>query len=78
MRSRIPYLAALLGLLLFAAGCGQKGPLFLPGDPNEGRTVIPGMEQAQEEEESELDPEAETEAEMDPQEISRGEEPPRP
>ncbi len=48
MRSRSPNLAALLGLLLAAAGCGQKGPLFLPGDPDEGRTLIPGLEQGQE------------------------------
>jgi len=30
-----------LCLLLAAAGCGQKGPLFLPGDPHEGRIVLP-------------------------------------
>lgn len=34
--------AALLCLFLAAAGCGQKGPLFLPGDPNQGRIVLPG------------------------------------
>ncbi|HEX2139654.1 MAG TPA: lipoprotein [Woeseiaceae bacterium] len=44
MRSRISACAALLGLSLFAAGCGQKGPLYLPGDPDEGRIVIPGAE----------------------------------
>ena len=70
MRSRIPYLTALLGLLLLAAGCGQKGPLFLPGDPDEGRTVIPGLEQEQEQE---AGPAADEEAEAD-----APEEPPRP
>lgn len=53
MRSRIPARAALLGLLLFAAACGQKGPLYLPGDPDEGRIVIPGTEPEQEEESDE-------------------------
>ncbi|HET6630208.1 MAG TPA: lipoprotein [Woeseiaceae bacterium] len=67
MRSRIPHLTALFGLLLLAAGCGQKGPLFLPGDPDEGRTVIPGTEQ---EVEPELDPNED--ADVDAQE-----EPPR-
>lgn len=36
--------AAVLCLLLFAAGCGQKGPLFLPDDPNAARSEIPGQE----------------------------------
>ena len=49
MRSRIPACAVLLGLLLFAAACGQKGPLYLPGDPDEGRVVIPGTEPVPEE-----------------------------
>jgi predicted small lipoprotein YifL len=31
--------ALLLGLLLGA--CGQKGPLYLPGDPSEIQTEIP-------------------------------------
>jgi predicted small lipoprotein YifL len=39
--------AAVLCGLLLAAGCGQKGPLYLPGDPNEGRIVIPTPEQEQ-------------------------------
>ncbi|HEX7060816.1 MAG TPA: hypothetical protein VF200_02545 [Woeseiaceae bacterium] len=43
--------ATLLCLLLAAAGCGQKGPLFLPGDPSEGRIVLPdelaGQEQGE-------------------------------
>ena len=67
MRPGILRLAALLGLLLFAAGCGQRGPLYLPGDPDEGRTVIPGVEA---EEEEEL---ADEEADVDARE-----EPPRP
>ncbi len=77
MRSRILHFTALLGLLLFAAGCGQKGPLFLPGDPNEGRTVIPGLEQAQEEEEPDPGAEAATPT-VTPRETDTQEEPPRP
>ena len=35
--------AATLLLLtgMFIAGCGQKGPLFLPGDPSTVQTDIP-------------------------------------
>lgn len=32
---------AALCLLFAAVGCGQKGPLYLPGDPSEGRIVLP-------------------------------------
>jgi len=28
-------------ILLLLAGCGQKGPLFLPGDPSQIQTDIP-------------------------------------
>jgi predicted small lipoprotein YifL len=59
MRSRIPACAALLGLLLLATACGQRGPLYLPGDPDEGRVVIPGTEPAQEEEEQQASDEDE-------------------
>jgi predicted small lipoprotein YifL len=34
------YLAALLSTLVFC-GCGQKGPLFLPGDRSEMQTELP-------------------------------------
>ena len=36
---RIP--ASLLLAALFLSACGQKGPLFLPGNPNEVRSEIP-------------------------------------
>ena len=29
--------ACLFALLLFLVGCGQSGPLYLPGDPSEIR-----------------------------------------
>jgi predicted small lipoprotein YifL len=32
--------------LLFVAGCGQKGPLFLPGDPSQVRTTTPQQQPA--------------------------------
>ncbi len=43
MKSRISPPTALLGLLLLGAtACGQKGPLFLPDDPEAGRVAVPG------------------------------------
>jgi predicted small lipoprotein YifL len=41
-------LAAAFAVLLFSTGCGQRGPLFLPGDPNEGRAEIPSREAGEE------------------------------
>lgn len=41
MFNPFPVLAACLLLL---AGCGQKGPLYLPGDPSEMQTEIPEIE----------------------------------
>ncbi len=29
--------------LLLLGGCGQKGPLFLPGNPSEIRTEVPAQ-----------------------------------
>ncbi len=42
-------LALILGLL-FAAGCGQSGPLYLPGNPSEIKTDVPRQDQSQTEE----------------------------
>ena len=33
MRTAIKTLCSLLFFMAVTAGCGQKGPLFLPGDP---------------------------------------------
>lgn len=46
-----------LALTFFLAGCGQKGPLFLPGDPSEIRSVPPAepAERADDEEDDEQD-----------------------
>ncbi len=35
---------------LTAVGCGQKGPLFLPGEPGEMRQVTPTTQPADDEE----------------------------
>ena len=57
MNSRYPL--ALLLALLFAAGCGQKGPLYLPGNPSEIKTDVPPQEQNQDEQDDEdEDPES--------------------
>ncbi len=45
-------LALVLGLL-FAAGCGQKGALYLPGDPSLIKTEVPPPVQNQTEEDDE-------------------------
>ncbi len=44
-------LAALL-FILFLAGCGQSGPLYVPGDPS---SIEPPAEQAENNEEQEED-----------------------
>jgi predicted small lipoprotein YifL len=49
-------LALVLGLL-FAAGCGQKGPLYLPGDPSQIKTEVPPQDQNQTEEDEDDDDE---------------------
>jgi predicted small lipoprotein YifL len=52
-------------LCLFALGaCGQKGPLFLPGDPSQIQTEVSGqagLEDEDEDEEDEEKPDQETE-----------------
>lgn len=53
------YLLTLLLALLFAAGCGQKGPLYLPGDPSEIKTDVPRQEQSETEEDDDEEEEEE-------------------
>jgi|GEM_PF-643839 len=45
---------ALLATFVFA-GCGQKGPLFLPGDPNAVRLSTPPQENAEVDEDRDED-----------------------
>ena len=49
------HLSALLLALLFVAGCGQKGPLYLPGDPSaiKADTQPQNERQAEEDEDDE-------------------------
>ena len=56
MNSR--YSLVLLLVLLFAAGCGQKGPLYLPGNPSQIKTDVPRQDESQTEEDDEDDDEA--------------------
>ena len=46
MRSAIKILSGLILVLAMLPGCGQKGPLFLPGDPAATQTDIPGQYQS--------------------------------
>jgi predicted small lipoprotein YifL len=55
-------LALVLGLL-FAAGCGQKGPLYLPGDPSLIKTEVPPPVQNQTEEDEDEDDDEESQDE---------------
>jgi predicted small lipoprotein YifL len=41
--------------LLFAVGCGQKGPLYLPGDPSAVKTDIPAQPAGEQESNEEED-----------------------
>ena len=47
-------LAAIVGLF-FLAGCGQSGPLYLPGDPSEIKSAPRPAESTAEEEEDDAD-----------------------
>ncbi len=56
IHSRIA-LAALL-LILSLAGCGQSGPLYLPGDPSEVQnlpTQVPDLPEDEDDEDDETD-----------------------
>ena len=57
MNSR--YYLVLFLALLFAAGCGQKGPLYLPGDPSEIKTAVPPQNESRTEEDDEDEDEEE-------------------
>ena len=47
MRNAIKLLFGLTVLLVMTVGCGQKAPLFLPGDPDAVQSDIPGQYQSQ-------------------------------
>ena len=46
----VRYPSALLLAVLLVAGCGQKGPLYLPGDPSTIKTDTPPQDERQTEE----------------------------
>lgn len=60
MNTRYPL--ALLLALLIAAGCGQKGPLYLPGDPSTIKTSVPRQEESKTEQEDDEEEEDEEES----------------
>lgn len=59
--------AGLLGVIvimlpvLTLGGCGQKGPLFLPGNPSEIKTEVPASEQQDEDDDDDEDTEQQPE-----------------
>ncbi|MGH8194989.1 MAG: LPS translocon maturation chaperone LptM [Woeseiaceae bacterium] len=56
MTSVFRSVAAVLWLML-ATACGQKGPLYLPGDPQEEQIEIPGQPSEEGADEDEQDTE---------------------
>ena len=53
------FIAIFITALLAVAGCGQKGPLYLPGNTSTIRTTVPPQQQPaddEDEEESEAPP----------------------
>ena len=47
------FLAALCATLFLAAGCGQSGPLYIPGNPSKVQAPPPAAESTADEEEAE-------------------------
>ena len=60
------FTATLLSLVLMA-GCGQKGPLYLPGNPTKVKTDVPPQNQTgTSEQEDDEDPDEEREEDSPP------------
>jgi predicted small lipoprotein YifL len=55
----------LLSATWLAAACGQKGPLYLPGNPSEIKTEVPAAESQADDEEEGDDADYETEPQSD-------------
>jgi len=51
---RLTFLIAVLASLFFVSGCGQSGPLYVPGNPST-MAVPPSQDTANEEEKEEKD-----------------------
>jgi predicted small lipoprotein YifL len=60
MRSPLSSIIYLMLSLAFLSACGQKGPLFLPGDPSSLQS-LPPVEQLQEQVDAEEDEDDEDE-----------------
>ena len=43
----IRYPLVLIPAFVFAVGCGQSGPLYLPGDPSTIKTDLPRQDESQ-------------------------------
>ena len=54
---RLTFLIATFALMVLFSGCGQSGPLYIPGNPSK-MAVPPSQEPASEEEEEESDDES--------------------
>ena len=52
----IRQLSSVTLILLFLAACGQKGPLYLPGDPNDVRSEVPATDSESVDDEDDSDP----------------------
>ena len=52
----IRQLSSLTLILLLLAACGQKGALYLPGDPNEVRSEVPATDSESTDDEDDNDP----------------------
>ena len=59
MHNSLKQIVLLILTFAFLSACGQKGPLFLPGDPSEVRTTTPQQQQQPQTEENEEDDEDE-------------------
>ena len=55
MHNSLKQIVLLILTFAFLSACGQKGPLFLPGDPSEVRTATPQQQQQPQTEEDEED-----------------------
>jgi predicted small lipoprotein YifL len=61
MRNAINKFCGLIVFLVMTTGCGQKGPLFLPGDPATVQSDVPGQYQSEPSSEDEDDADADDE-----------------
>lgn len=60
MDNLVKRIAVALLATFVLAGCGQKGPLFLPGNPNAVRLTTPPQENAEVDEDRDEDDDDET------------------